>query len=539
MPTAKKQKVPQLPKFSSKFYKKELSVKQVAQKYLKDEKKPLNILETLRNRPFKSGDTKSVVHLFTKDLRITDNTALFKAKQLSEKLDVPLICLFVYCKEDLYRHYVGGFQLQFINETIESLQDDLKDLNIPLTILDVSEKKDYVSKISTFLKDNQSYYLFGNISYEVDEIRDFIKLHRNDDFFFQSFHDTCVVEPGVLKSGKGTTYSIFTPWYRTWSKHVNSNHPKPYPKLSSQDYKISSSLFDFKIPDIPPDKKLNNDQLTNFKKLYMAGESNALSRLDEYITPSSIKEYDENRDQLSVDVSSHLSHYLAIGTLSARTILSMILDRKILKSVDSGNTSIVQWVRQVAWRDFYKEVISYWPHVCMFLPYQLDYVELEWEYNEDHFKAWCEGNTGFPVVDACMRQLKQTGFMSNRGRMIVASFLSKHLLIDWRYGERFFMESLIDGDFASNNGGWGFSSSTGVDPQPYFRIFNPYLQSERFDKDGNYIKKWVPELKDIEGKNIHNPYSKTSETINDYPFPIVDHKTARERALNRYKDAKY
>jgi len=171
-----------------------------------------------------------------------------------------------------------------------------------------------------------------------------------------------------------------------------------------------------------------------------------------------------------------------------------------------------------------------------------EYTDIKWEYNTDHFKAWAEGKTGYPIVDAAMRQMNHTGWMHNRCRMIVASFLAKDLLLDWRMGERYFMERLIDGDFASNNGGWGFSSSTGVDPQPYFRIFNPLLQSEKFDLDGEYIKKWVPELRELKGgKNgaVHDPYGRKAEAVakkNGYPRPIVEHKFARDRALARYKE---
>ena len=167
-----------------------------------------------------------------------------------------------------------------------------------------------------------------------------------------------------------------------------------------------------------------------------------------------------------------------------------------------------------------------------------EYTSIEWEYNQEHFEAWCEGRTGYPIVDAAMRQLRHMGYQHNRCRMICASFLSKDLMIDWRMGEQHFMNSLIDGDFASNNGGWGFSASVGVDPQPYFRIFNPILQSERFDADGEYIRKWVPELKNIKGKAIHEPYARgagSEAKKNGYPEPIVEHKFARDRALSRYK----
>ncbi len=173
-------------------------------------------------------------------------------------------------------------------------------------------------------------------------------------------------------------------------------------------------------------------------------------------------------------------------------------------------------------------------------PFKYEYTNIEWEYNDEHFQAWAKGRTGYPIVDAAMRSLRETAYMHNRLRMITASFLAKHLLLDWRLGEQFFMCHLIDGDFASNNGGWGFSSSTGVDPQPYFRVFNPWLQSEKFDADGEFIRTWVPELKDVEGAAIHNPCAAGGKAVtiakkNGYPQPIVEHKFARERCLARYK----
>jgi len=172
-------------------------------------------------------------------------------------------------------------------------------------------------------------------------------------------------------------------------------------------------------------------------------------------------------------------------------------------------------------------------------PFKPEYSNISWSYDPDHFTAWCTGRTGYPIVDAAMRQLRHTGYMHNRCRMIAASFLAKDLLIDWRMGERYFMEHLIDGDFASNNGGWGFSASTGVDPQPYFRIFNPLLQSEKFDAEGAYIRKWLPELRRVRGTAVHAPYARGAgqEVRKEgYPLPIVEHKESRERTLKRYKE---
>jgi deoxyribodipyrimidine photo-lyase len=173
-------------------------------------------------------------------------------------------------------------------------------------------------------------------------------------------------------------------------------------------------------------------------------------------------------------------------------------------------------------------------------PFKYEYTNIDWEYNTAHFTAWTQGRTGYPIVDAGMRCLNHTGYMHNRLRMITASFLSKHLLLDWRLGEQYFISHLIDGDFASNNGGWGFSASVGVDPQPYFRVFNPWLQSEKFDEGGEFIRHWVEELKDVDSKAVHNPYAAGGKMAalakkNGYPEPIVEHKMARERCLARYK----
>lgn len=173
-------------------------------------------------------------------------------------------------------------------------------------------------------------------------------------------------------------------------------------------------------------------------------------------------------------------------------------------------------------------------------PFKYEYTNITWEYSTPHFNAWTSGRTGYPIIDASMRCMRQTSYLHNRLRMLTASFLSKHLLLDWRLGEQYFMSHLIDGDFASNNGGWGFCASVGVDPQPYFRVFNPWLQSEKFDEEGEFIRKWVPELRGIEGAGVHNPYAVGGEVAEmarreGYPEPIVEHKFARDRCLKRYK----
>lgn len=249
-----------------------------------------------------------------------------------------------------------------------------------------------------------------------------------------------------------------------------------------------------------------------------------------------VDKYADTRNLPAANSTAVVSVHLSSGTLSARTAVVAAQAANSTKKLDGGKKGIVGWISEVAWRDFYKHVLAHWPYVCMNKPFKPEYTNIEWEYNDDLFEKWTKGQTGYPFVDAAMRQLNHTGYMHNRARMVVASFLAKDLLIDWRMGERYFMEHLIDGDFASNNGGWGFSASTGVDPQPYFRIFNPILQSEKFDADGEYIRKWIPELAEVEGKAIHDPHGRKAKGIADYPKMCVDHKQGRERALARYKE---
>ncbi|KAL8690771.1 MAG: hypothetical protein Q9218_003864, partial [Villophora microphyllina] len=276
-----------------------------------------------------------------------------------------------------------------------------------------------------------------------------------------------------------------------------------------------------------------------YKSLWPPGEPEAHARLSKFLHEKASK-YKETRNFPAANTTSLLSVHFSSGTLSARTALSRARASNTTQKLDAGNEGLKSWIGELAWRDFYKHVLVHWPYICMNKPFKPEYTNIHWDYNEPLFQKWCQGQTGYPFIDAAMRQLNTMGYMHNRARMGCASFLAKDLLIDWRRGERYFMEHLIDGDFASNNGGWGFSASTGVDPQPYFRIFNPWLQGEKFDPEGEYIRKWVPELANIRSaKAIHDPYNRGAEAEarrNGYPRVCVEHKSSRDRALKRYKE---
>jgi deoxyribodipyrimidine photo-lyase len=270
------------------------------------------------------------------------------------------------------------------------------------------------------------------------------------------------------------------------------------------------------------------------RKLWPAGEDEARQRL-EHFTDDQVHYYNDERDFPAKPGTSQLSAYLAAGVISPRQCLHAAL-RSNNGEFETGNVGSVTWINELLWREFYKHVLVGFPRVSRHRAFRPETEALKWRHAPKDLEAWQQGRTGIPIVDAAMRQLLNTGWMHNRLRMIVAMFFTKNLLLDWREGERFFMQHLIDGDLASNNGGWQWSSSTGTDSSPYFRIFNPLNQSERFDPQGLFIKYWVPELKDLSKRDVHNPSSLGGLFgVEGYPTPIVDLKDSRERALTAFK----
>lgn len=489
---------------------------------------------------------ESVVHWFKCDLRTKDNKSLHLASEKAKEKGVPLIAMYMVSPQDFEAHLTAPVRVDFILRNLEVLKADLAKLDIPLYVETIEKRRNVEGRVLELLGEWGTSHLFANMEYEVDELRRESRLVRScveKGIAMEVVHDTCVVQPGELASGAGKQYSVYSPWFRAWVAHVHSNvklldlfdAPGANPKSARQKF---AKLFETPIPGAPENKKITDEEKARFRSMWPVGEAEAHDRLTRFCNER-IGTYHAQRDFPSNGATSSLSVHFASGTLSARTAIRAARDHNSTKKLDGGNSNITRWISEVAWRDFYKHVLVHWPYVSMNKPFKPEYTNIKWEYNAEHFKAWCEGKTGYPIVDAGMRQLNHCGYMHNRCRMIVGSFIAKHLLLDWRMGERYFMEHLIDGDFASNNGGWGFSASTGVDPQPYFRIFNPLLQSEKFDAEGEFIRKWVPELKGIEGKAIHDPYGRKMGDVarkNGYPERIVDHKASRERCLARYKE---
>ena len=450
---------------------------------------------------------EAVIHWFKNDLRTKDNKALHLASEKAKSKGVPLICLHIISPQDYKAHITSAVRVDFGLRTLEVLKEDLAALDIPLYVETIEKRRNIPDRILELCDKWNASHLYCNIEYEVDELRREAlitekALDKNIAFYAEP--DTCVVSPGELTSGKGTQYAVYSPWFRAWVSYLHT-HPHhltifdPPSKNASTARTKYSDLYACPIPPAPANSSLTPEEKTRFAKLWPPGEHKAHDRLTKFVSEK-IRHYKDDRNTPSLAGTSSLSVHFASGTLSARSAISAARAANSTQKLDGGSAGITTWISEVAWRDFYKHILAHWPYVCMNKPFKPEYTDIKWEYDRALFEKWTSGTTGYPYIDAAMRQLNHTGYMHNRARMGVASFLAKDLLLDWRMGERYFMSKLIDGDFASNNGGWGFSASTGVDPQPYFRIFNPILQGERFDANGEYIRKWVPELKGGDGE---------------------------------------
>ena len=463
---------------------------------------------------------------FRRDLRINDNLALHHATQDSKD---GTVALYVMTPGQWQLHDDAPAKVSFWLRNLQALSQSLAKLNIPLIVKACDSFDEVSNVVAKVAKANDCEHLCFNREYEINESR------RDDavmtacqklDIAVQRFHDRVIVPPREIETGGGAFYKVFTPYRKVWNqKALDRADVVPAPKKQTQ--------IDVKPSKIPT--KIKGFDFSNAREdLWPAGEGEAAKRLKKF--RGRIEHYGDDRDVPSLNGTSLLSPYLAAGVISPRQCLAAA--RAQNEQQVGGDSGAAIWISELTWRDFYAHVMIGFPRVSMNQPFKLKTEKLDWRTSQKDLDAWKNGQTGYPIVDAGMRQLKQTGWMHNRLRMVTAMFLTKNLLIDWRLGEKHLMETLVDGDLAANNGGWQWSASTGTDAVPYFRIFNPFSQSKRFDKEGKFIKKMCPELEAIPSSKLHD-VKKFAEAAKehqvDYPKYIVNYKEGRERALAAFK----
>ncbi|KAL0949422.1 hypothetical protein HGRIS_009483 [Hohenbuehelia grisea] len=521
----------------------------------------LKLLNCVATRAAKPAKGDSVVYWMRMgDLRIYDNRALSLASKQAKKDNLPLIVLFILSPQDYIAHDRGAKRIDFTLRNLAIIQEALSKLDIPLKVITHPVRRTLPTAAISFTESIHAKHLYGNIEYEVDELRRDIsicEIARKHGISAQFVHNKCVVEPGVVRTKQDRAYTVYSPYQRNWISKLNDglshfleNCAPPSPNDPSiRQNKLLSGIFDEPCPVSLAGFELSEEDKQMMQLVWPAGESVALEMLQRFLRTkarpsqlgpvdplapgaeesdkkSRVAVYQDGRNRADIDSSSRLSPYLAAGVISVRACIRATMELRKSKTVDSSRQNgMGVWVQEIAWRDFYVDILASFPRVSMGRPFLEKYADVVWEdYQEDQPRAkkeeakaeqgvssldpqdaiqrWKDGLTGYPIVDAAMRCIKEMGWVHNRLRMIAAMFLVKDLMIDWRVGERYFMEQLMDGDLASNNGGWQWSASTGTDAAPYFRIFNPYSQSQKADPSGELIRRFVPELAELKGRFI-------------------------------------
>ena len=468
-----------------------------------------------------------------RDLRVQDNAALSAACAQAEQV-VPL---FVFDPDILGREDTGAARVAFLIDAVSVLDANLRKLGGRLIIRNGKVPEQIEKAVDEFGADG----VFHQREYEPFGVRRdeaVAAALKKQGKIVETFGGLSLFEPPEIVSHAGTPYTVFGPYKREWFAR-----PADGPVLMPASVPVPENI---QSDPLPSAKELKFQTQQTFD----CGGEDAAQALLQVFLAKKIQDYDAARDVLSEDGTSLLSRHLHLGTMSARFVVDAV--RKAGLDKPSGGAGGEQkaehqqepghstFLSEIAWHDFYLQILFHFPYVADG-PFKRQFAELEWENDEALFEAWKTGRTGYPIVDAAMRQLNSQAWMHNRGRMIVASFLTKDLLIDWRWGEKYFMRLLVDGDQAANNGGWQWAAGTGNDAQPFFRIFNPTSQGEKFDPDGAYVKRWVPELARVPAKFIHSPWklsdAERALACPDYPKRVVDHAVQRERALEMYAKA--
>lgn len=488
-----------------------------------------------------------IIHWFRRDLRLNDNTALRAAIEAGAGEVIPVFIL----DDGLLRgRDVAPIRVHFMLDSLRELDANLQQRGASLIVRRGRPEQELVA----LARETGADAVYFN--------RDYTPLARRRDrrvtealraagVRVESFKDLVIFEADELLTHADRPFTVFTPYKKAWLSRLSGSAPR-----------VANDGLRIKPANLPPSLRLAIPEARSLgfilaQESPKGGEAEAMRVLMHFKDSGALQAYSTRRDFPAIEGTSRLSPHLRFGTISPRqcyavaaSTLSYAFPAKRSFSPaasDAKKEGADAWISELIWREFYMQILYHFPHADRG-NFNRAYDALRWgsgdaAFDQERFDAWCEGRTGYPIVDAAMRQLNRTGWLHNRTRMIVASFLTKDLLLDWRLGERYFMQKLVDGDPAANNGGWQWTAGTGTDAQPYFRIFNPQSQSERFDPDGAFIKRWVPELADVPREYIHAPatmppavQARVGCTIGrDYPAPIVDHAVQREESLRRFE----
>lgn len=464
------------------------------------------------------------------DLRIDDNTALSAASERG-----PTIALWLVSPGQWRAHDDAACKVDFWLRNLRDLRQSLERLNIPLLIRTIDTWGQAPQAVLEVCRQHRVQSVHWNEEYGLNEQRrdDATRaLLERSAIHAHSHLDQLFFRPGTILTRSGDYFQVFSQFKKSCLEHLHRGLPALTRRVQRQaPLQVASDP----IPE----------QLDGFEKPgralrehWPAGEAEAQARLARFIDET-IDDYQQLRDLPATPGTSQLSPYLAAGVISPRQCLHAALASN-RGEFDTGSSGVQTWINELLWREFYKHILTGYPQVSRHRAFRAQTEALPWRDAPADLEAWAQGRTGYPIIDAAMRQLLHTGWMHNRLRMIVAMFLSKNLLIDWRKGEQHFMRHLIDGDLAANNGGWQWSASTGTDAVPYFRLFNPVSQSQRFDPEGHFIRHWLPELRGLDEKSIHLPV-KAADLFAKYSYhsPIVDLDSSRQRALEAFRSLQH
>lgn len=452
------------------------------------------------------------------DLRYHDNQALYAASLAAQADNGRVVVVFIATPHTWQQHDMALIRQDLLRRRVAALTTELATFNIPLWAFEGTDYQQCVILFEQLLSLGM-VALYAQQEYELREARrdsDVTQRLSQCNCPVHWFDRLCVMPPGSVLTQQGDIYKVFTPFKRNWLAALAAKGVQCFPKpLAQQGEPIQP-------PDWPAMQPGDNSSVA-----WSVTEHDVLNKMRAFCQ-AKVHDYANDRDLPAIEGTSSLSAYLAIGVISAQQCVARLqLEASNALALEKSGASV--WLSELIWREFYKHILVAFPKLIKHHAFQADTDKIVWPNAPALFDAWCKGETGYPIVDAAMRQLNNTGWMHNRLRMITASFLVKDLHIDWRWGERYFMSKLIDGDFAANNGGWQWAASTGTDAAPYFRIFNPVTQSERFDANGDFIRRYLPALATKTAKEIHWPHKPI--TPRGYHAPVVDHNNARKVTL--------